>query len=242
MKRKFPYGIFFLLFLSTVCAAQTVVVTPKKVTYKRPKPAADFKKTFTINHPQVKAATPELSKKITDEISYEKVLGLNLKEEIDEIQWLDEADYEVNYNDKGVLVVTLSLMGSGAYPSMNDKTVVIDLKTGNRVFPADVFTNLETLAAKVGKAMQAEIEKTKVEYKNDPDAAGFDGSEYFDRAVYTSENLEAFSVGDKGVTFKYDYGFPHVVKAFQPEGRFFFGWAEMKPFIKPDGLLAIFVR
>src|SRR5207248_784389 len=101
---------FILVVLAISClavAAQSVVITGKKVTYKRRKPIMDFKKTFTINYPKVKAATPALSKKIEASISYGSVLHLDLKEELSDTQWLEEADYKVGYNKNGVLGISL---------------------------------------------------------------------------------------------------------------------------------------
>ena len=115
-------------------------------------------------------------------------------------------------------------------------------KTGKQLRPADVFTNLGGLAAKVKKAQQAEMKNATEEYKKDPDAADFDASEYFREADFTVKNLNEFTVGDRGVTFIYDYGFPHVALALQPEGRFFYSWAELKPFVRRDGLFGRFVR
>jgi hypothetical protein len=134
------------------------------------------------------------------------------------------------------------MSGSAAYPSVFSKTVVINLKTGNQVKPADIFTNLDGLAAEVKKRQTTEIEKAKENYKKDTETADFDGSEYFDNADFKAENLEDFAVSEKGVTFTYDYGFPHVVQALQPDGTFLFTWAELKPFIKRGGLLEQFIR
>lgn len=242
MKTKLTFAIFAMLVFSAFSFAQSVTITPKKVTYTRPKPIMDFKKTFTVTYPIVKAATPALSKKIEKTISYEDINGLNIEEEKGEIQWLEEATYEVGYNDKGILTITLSVSGTGAYPSVSEKTVVVDLKTGNQIAPKDVFTNLENLAAKVKEAQKDEIEKSVEEIKSDPENKDFEPSEYFDNADFTVENLSEFSVDENGVTFIYDYGFPHVIQAFQPEGRFFYSWDELKPFIRRDGLLAQFVR
>lgn len=240
--KKYLFGLLIILAFSFTAFAQSVTITPRKITYKRPKPIADFKKTFIVNYPKVKAATPALSRKIESAISYEKVNDLNIEEEKSEVQWLEEADYEVGYNKNGILTITLSVSGTGAYPSVFSKTVVIDLKTGNRAAPRDVFTNLERLAAKAKVKQKAEVEKTLREIKSDPANKDYENFDFFDNADFTVENLEEFAVNDRGVTFIYDYGFPHVIKAFEPEGRYFFNWAELKPYIKPGGLLAKFVR
>ena len=59
--------------------------------------------------------------------------------------------------------------------------------------------------------------------------------------TFTADDLEGFSVGDDGVTFTFDYGFPHVVKALEPDGKYFMTWNELRPFIKRGGLLGRFV-
>jgi hypothetical protein len=242
MKIKLLLTVLALSFITTISFAQSVVITPKATVYKRPKPMSEYKKSFTVTYPKVRAGTPALSKKIETAISYEKNNSLNIKEELGELQWLEEASYEVNYNKTGILDITLSMTGSGAYPSTFSKTVVINSKTGNIVKPLDVFINLPGLAAKVSKAQQAEIRKAQIEYKKDPESADFDGSEYFGNAKFTTKQLENFSISDKGVTFNYNYGFPHVILALEPDGNYFYSWAELKPFIKRGGLLAQFIR
>ena len=56
------------------------------------------------------------------------------------------------------------------------------------------------------------------------------------------DKLDEFSISDKGVTFLYDYGFPHAIQALEPDGRYFFTWAQMKQHIKRGGLLAKFIN
>jgi hypothetical protein len=241
MKRKLFFVILLLTF-APLAFAQSVVITPKKVVYKRPKPVEDYKKSFTVIYPKVKGVSAALARKIESAISYEKVFELNIDEEINEIQWLYEAFYKVNYNKFGILDITLTVSGSGAYPEEMSKTVVVDLKTGARVKAADIFTNLEKLAATVKKMQQAEMKKANAEYKRDPNAENFDSTEYFREVDFKTENLDEFTVSAKGVTFIYDYDFPHVVRALQPDGRYFLSWTALKPYIKRGGLLARFVR
>ena len=240
MKLKSLFSLFFIIIFSTLAFSQSVVITPKKVTYKRPKPISEYKKLFTVTYPKVKAATPALSKKIETAISYEKNNNLDIKDEINDTQWLEDASYTVNYNKHNVLDITLTSEGSGAYPSTFNKTVVVDLKTGNKVKPIDVFTNLSGLAAMCKKAQQAEIKKAIIDIKKEnPDEEN--PADLFKESNFTVKNLDEFSVNDKGVTFIYDYGFPHVIQALQPDGQYFFTWAQLKPYIKRGGLLEQFV-
>jgi len=241
MKIKLLLSFPIVLALAGIAIAQSVTITPKKVTYRRPKPQSSFKKTFTIRYPKVAGLSTALNKNVQDSISYERALKLNLKEELSEYQWLEEADYEVNYNKKGVLVITLSMEGTAAYPSSVSKTVVLDLKTGDRVTPQNAFTNLAGLAAMCKKAQKAEIASSIEEIKKDnPDEQ--DPQSLFSDADFKIKDLNNFSVNDQGVTFQYNYGFPHVIQALQPDGQFFFDWSALKPYIKAGSLLRRLVR
>jgi hypothetical protein len=241
MKIKFLVALFFVIAFTSLAFSQTVVLTPKKVIYKRPKPLSQYKKSFSVIRPKVSGVTPTIARKIETAISYEKNFDFSVKDEIGEIQWLEEASYAVDYNKNGILGITLSVMGSGAYPSESSKPVIVNLKTGEKVSAKDVFIKLSELAAKGKQTQKIEIKKGIAEIKKEnPDEEN--PATLFENADFTVKNLEQFSVSDKGVTFWYDYGFPHVIQAWQPEGRHFFSWAQLKPFIKPDGLLGKFVR
>jgi len=242
MKRTFPLAVFCVCAFSFAALAQSVVVTPKKITYKRPKPFSEYKKSFVIVRPKVKGVSLTVAKKIETTIGYEKNFVLNVKEEISEVQWLEEAGYKLDFNKKGILGVTLFLSGSGAYPSVYEKCVIVNLKTGERVLAKDVFVKLPELTAKGKRAQKAEMEKKIAEIKKEmPEEA--DGIlSFFENTDFTAKNLDEFAVSEMGITFWYDYGFPHVALGLQPEGRYFFSWAELKPFIKRDGLLAQFSR
>jgi hypothetical protein len=238
MKTKFVLFIGLMFALASIGFGQSVKITSKKVTYKRTGAnVPEHKQTFEINYPKIAGAT---GKKIEAVLSYEKNFDFKIAEEIKEIYWLESADYTVNYNNHNILDVTLFIEGSGAYPSGSSKYLIVNSKTGTRVKPSDVFTNLNGLAALGRKMQQAEIKAETARIKKDePD---FDPAEYFNDAKFTADNLWAFTVSEKGLTFHYDYGFPHVAQALQPDGEYFFSWAELKPFIKKEGLFGRFVK
>jgi hypothetical protein len=239
------YGLLIIvltLCLSGVTNGQSVTITPRKVDYERKNPIDAYKKRFTVIYPKIKASSPSLSQRIEETISYKNVSELNIDEELNEEQWLAEATYKVDYDKNGILIVTLSVSGSGAYPSTSSNTVAVDLRTGNRVTPDDIFTNLDGLAIICKKAQREEIRRAKVESrKRYPNLFRF-SSELFDDADFQVKDLNEFTISDRGVTFLYDYAFPHVALALQPPGQFFFSWQRLKPFIRRDGLLARFIR
>lgn len=240
MKKKIILLAALILAFSSVEFAQ-VKITPKKVTYKRPKTVEnEYKQKFELNYPIVSGAN---GKKIEAILNYEKTFDFKLKEQQSgEDFWLDSCDFTVNYNKNNVLDVTLLMEGSGAYPSVSTKYLVINTSNGTRVKPSDVFIKLDELAAKVKKAQQAEMKKAEIELKNNPDSADFDGSEYFSRADFKAEHLWAFTVSDNGITFHYNYEFPHVALALQPDGNYFYSWSQLKNYLKKDGLFAQFTK
>lgn len=251
MKTKMLLGLIAVLVFSWSAYAQTVTVTPKKTVYKRPKPLVDFKKTFTVTHPKISGLKPAMNKKVETAVSYEKNFDFSIKEEISEIQWLEEADYKVEYNKNGILNIVLSISGTGAYPSTSNKSIVVNLKTGEQVKFADVFKSesLAQFASMVDKKLAADkreilqgIEKGEFGDGEDNKEAGGFLKEQLNGLEFTAETFDEFKISDEGVTILYDAGFPHAIKAAQPDGVYFFSWTEIKPFIKPDGLLAQFVR
>lgn len=233
--------MLFVAAFSGFAFSQTVKITPRKTVYNRRAPVVDFKKSFTVTRPQIIGVTPALAKKIESSVSYEKNLDFNLKEELNDIQWLEEASYEVEYNKNGLLGITLTIEGAGAYPSSSSEPVVVNLQTGAKITPQDVFINLDKLAAQVKKQQADEIKDSIAEIKKE-EPEETNPESLFENADFTAGNLKRFMISDKGITFFYEYGFPHAILAFEPGGNFFFSYMELKPFIKPGGLLAKFVR
>ena len=242
MKKVFIL-IALLSFLFVIAAEAQVTITAKKVTYTRRKPMEDYKKKFTVAYPKIKASTPAISKKIEGVLSYEKIFAFKLSEEMGEMQWLEDASYDVNYNQNKLLSIALTIEGSGAYPSSSTKHVVVNTATGTRVRPTDVFTNTGALIKKLIKMKDDEVAKTKERIKNDPETKDDDVSSLFTAAEeFHKVALDEFEIDANGVTFNHDYGFPHVALALQPPGQFFLTWKELKPYIKPGGLLSTFSR
>jgi hypothetical protein len=223
----------------SIASAQSVVITPRKSVHRRPKPLHEHKATFTVRRPIAKAATAALSKKITAAISPEKVLDLNIREELTEYQWLEEADYKILFNQNGLLCVEEWMVGTAAYPDSVTKRVVVDIANGAVVGPSDVLKDLPALAVLVKKKQAAEIAAATAEMKSEPDARP---DELFSETNFTVQDFKQFSIDSKGLTIYYDYGFPHVVEAWEPAGEFRFSWAEIKRFVRTDSLLARFVR
>jgi hypothetical protein len=159
--------------------------------------------------------------------------------------WLEEFSYRVNYNRNHILDITFTQSGTGAYPDTHTKHFVINLKDGNLIKAPEVFLNdkLESLATLVNNRLQAELKQILKENSGPRDDA--ENTRIIEESQevleFKVEDLNEFSVGPRGITFLYDAGYPHAIKAFEPNGRYFFPYSEVKLYIKREGPLGQFV-
>ncbi len=249
--KKLIYALFLALAASVSGYAQSLTITPKETVYTRKgKVSMKEKRTFVVIYPIVSGKIPLATKKrVENSISYWRVFGTTLKENLSEYDWLSNLSYEVNYNKNGILDIALTQEGSGAYPSQSTTDIIVDLKTGNQVKFIDAFKagTLEEFAKLVDAKLKMETKDIvkmidKGEFGKNGKEADDSLKEQLSGLTFTSESFDEYSISDEGVTIIYDAGFPHVIQAAAPDGRFLFKWSELKPFIKPEGLLGKFVR
>lgn len=240
MKKTIPV---ILLGLLVVCTASAQVkITPMKVIYVRSgERIPDFKKRFEITYPVVEGVrNTAVKRRIENSVSYWNVFETTLEEERNEYYWLDSMEYEVAYNMNGILDIELIRQGSAAYPDGQSQHVVVNTGTGRRVRIPDAFTKIGDLLVKIDEAQKKEIADHIEELKQDDEQAAESFREMMEEGTYGEDKLDEFSVSNTGVTFIYDYGFPHAIQALEPEGKYFFSWEELAPFIKPGGVLGQF--
>jgi len=221
---------------------RVVLVRPLRLTKQFP-----YKKRAVVNYPIVSGLSdPEVLRRVRALLNVKNVFDYSLKEYSDDT-WLDEFDYRVNHNANFLLDITFSQSGSAAYPDTQERHFLIDLKDGSIVKASDAFApdKLALLAAAVDRKLQRELRQLAAEMDKDKNAGQEERDsikQAYENLKYETAHLDEFSVGPKGITFLYDAGFPHVIKALEPEGKYVFPFAELKPYIKPDGPLGQFVR
>jgi hypothetical protein len=148
-------------------------------------------------------------------------------------------DFKVNHNSNGLLDITTSIETMGAYPDQFNEYLVYDLRSGARIRPADVFSTFSPIRSLIQKQVKARIAEAKAA---DPgsvedlnlmlgDNPGSVDDDTLERFTITKTATKA------GLTFHYLFGFVHAGKALEPNGEVFLSWAELKPFLRPDGLL-----
>ncbi len=226
-----------------------IIVTPRRVVItRRGALIKDFpeKKTAVVTYPVVSGLKdPAVLRRVQSILQIKNAFDSSLAEYRQDT-WLEEFGYKVNFNRNNILDITFTQSGSGAYPDTHTKHFAINLTNGSVIKASDVFvTNkLEPLVVMVNQKLQSELKtilKELAESKSDPEDIRI-ANEAGEVLEYSNQNLDDFSIDTKGITFLYDAGYPHAIQAFEPEGRYFFSYAELKPFIKRDGLLGQFVQ
>jgi len=232
----------------SVIAQDRVLIQPRKVVLLRSgRVARDFpeRKRAIVRYPIVRGLSDAaVLRRIQNTLAIKNVFDSSL-EEYRQDGWLSEFDYKINYNKNYLLDITFSQSGMGAYPDTQTKHFLINLKSGLVIKAADIFNpdSLATLATMVHQKLKAETREIIKEVEVDKDSDADQKSslkEQLDQLKFDVENLDEFSVRDKGVTFLYDAGFPHVIQALQPDGRYFFSYTELRPYIKRNGPLGVF--
>ena len=188
-------------------------------------------------------ADPAVLVRVRSALDVKNAFGSSLND-YREDTWLSDFGYEVHYNADYLLDITFTQSGLAAYPDTHQKHMLINLRDGNMVKAVDVFdaTKVKPLAELVNRELQREIGKLRAENlaaAQDPDERQALTDAYANLKV-EREHLDEFSVGKTGITFLYDAGFPHVIKALEPQGRYFFSYKTINEYIRPDGPLAKF--
>lgn len=225
----------------------SVIVRPRKIIIQRSAAVTRYaptRKTAVIVLPVVTGiSNSTVLARVRAELDIKNVFGSTLQD-YREDTWLDDFGYKVNYNADYLLDITFMQSGLAAYPDTHEKHMLISLRDGKLVKAADVFdvTKLEPLAALVDRALQAELAKLRTENladvrDNDERQALTDA---YANLKIERESLDEFSVSKTGITFLYDAGFPHVIKALEPQGRYFFGYKALNDYIRRDGPLGKF--
>ena len=219
---------------------RTVLVRDAEVAKHFPR-----RKTAIVVYPAIKGLTPPVARKVRAHLSFKNIFDYSLAEYRSD-PWLSEFSYVVNHNANFLLDITFAQSGVAAYPDEQSKHFLIDLRNGDLVLANDAFVAEKhtLLAAAVDEKLQQEIARLR----KDNGASDRDEQEKssvndaYEILKFEAKDLDNFSVSKAGVTFLYDAGFPHVIKALEPSGRYFFSYGQLKQFVRADGPLGQFVH
>jgi hypothetical protein len=193
--------------------------------------------------PQIEGeVSKEVLKKMNDAISIDTVCG----ESIDSIQknYSDcscgtvGSGYSVNYNKSGILSLSISVETMGAYPDGYLRSYNFNIKTGEAFSIDDLIKkdSLPSLIRDLNAELTKRIEESKAIAAEDAEKSDDSESldELFNRTEFSKEDLKSFIITDKGITFYFDFGFPHAFQALEPAGDFFISREELKPYLNPE--------
>lgn len=182
---------------------------------------------------------PTLQAKLQNAIDLKTVFGRSIEEmetDFQENYWLRQLDYTVNYNDRGMLSLTYSGDGVGAYPSGFARYQSVNLKTGEILRPHHLFktASLGVIARLVDRELQAAIQTKLVQLDQDKDAQDID------RAIFRSHqfrirHLNDFTLTPEGIQFHYRFDFPRVLLAAEPNSDFLIPYSALKDHWKDKG-------
>ena len=233
----------------------TVTLIPKTATFTWRRPDSDPKSTSradrreaNLRYPIVTGVeNPKLQSKIQASIDLKSAFGKSLEEmeaEYQENYWMENLDYKVNFNDRGLLSLTYSGYGTGAYPSGFVRYRSVNLRTGEILRPHDLFKTegLGAIALMVDRQLQQAIQTKVAELDKD------DSAKDIDRAIFRAhrfriKHLNDFTLTPEGIIFHYRFGFPHVILAAEPQSDYLIPYAQLKSQFKPNSpLLAIVTK
>lgn len=226
-----------------------VVIRPRTILIVRHgKLIRDFpgKQRATIRYPLISGLSDaRVLRRVQSILQVKNVFDTSVAEYRDG-NWLEEFTYKLNYNKNYILDLTFEQSGLGAYPDTQTRHFAINLKSGAVIKASDAFLprKRNSLLDLVKGKFQAELTQILVdlrESRRDPDDIRV-AKEAQEALEFKPSDIDDFSVGDKGVTFLYDAGYPHVIQAFEPEGRYFFNYAELRSYIRRDGPLGQFIQ
>ena len=198
-----------------------------------------------VNYPVVSGLPdPEVLRKVRAALALKNVFETSLAEYRQDA-WLEELDFKVNYNKRHILDISFWQSGTGAYPDTHHEHFAISLRTGDVLKARDVFEGgaLSALAGMANEKLRAEVAELVKVVEQDrelTDKEGLKGE--LTGLAFGAEHLDKFMVGEAGLTFLYDAGFPHVIQAIQPEGRYFFSYSQLAPYVRREGPLGVFIK
>lgn len=151
--------------------------------------------------------------------------------------------FDVNYDKNNILSLTVHVSTYGAYPDEFSTNYLINLKNAELVTLSDIFyqNKINDLVGILNKKLQENVNEAinqNPQLKQDINCnRGMEGCMYPDGFTFTEENLKNFVITSDGIKFAYDFGFPHVSQALEPNGVMILTYSQLKDYISKEGLL-----
>lgn len=154
-------------------------------------------------------------------------------------------DLDTVYNQHCVLSISCYSEGIGAYLSTWREYLNYDLKKEKVFLVRDFIRNdkMKELIEAANKKLNDEVVKHFDDIPEGEDGRGW-AMEIVENSTpqFSEENIDHFFVTENGVTYIYDFDFPHAVQALAPDGGIAFSISEIRPFLKEEGPLSFWLK
>ena len=244
-------------FIRTAQTEHIKVFPSKKVYARLNVEEDDWRKEFTVRYPIIEGLKSEsIAYKINSIFNYEKVFDISIEDFIESDTWLEDLDYSIKFLKKPFLNIEFTMAGTAAYPTFSSQNIVVNYETGERIFAKDIFEerSLERLVSVINEFIEVDLRKSSIQEKyideiplelevelNEYDEDISTESRFYSNK-FTVENLDDFSLEEYGITFNFNFGFIHAIKALEPEGKYYFDFSSLKQFIKKGSVLEKFIK
>lgn len=218
----------------------------------------EWRKEFRVRYPIIEGLKSEsILYKINSLFNYENVFDISIKESIEGDFWLNDLDYSILFLKRPFINILFYMEGIGAYSWTVTQSIVVDYETANLVQIKDIFKedSLERLASIINEFMQMDLKKAFLverylseiplhkDSNNDESEQNNNWlEERFGVEKFTVEDLNEFTIDEDGISFIIHFGFPHVIKVIEPEGKYHFSFESLKQFIKLGSVLENFIE
>ncbi|MEO8762522.1 MAG: hypothetical protein ABI388_12920 [Bacteroidia bacterium] len=201
----------------------------------------------TVLYPIITAESDAVSKKINEQIKRVYIDSVYLNQPLD--LGLDSVinsgliamSYEVTYNKKNILSLTINGQGCGAYCSDWRTFFNFNTETGNSITLNDILKidKIESFKQLVLKRKTEELIAHKEELAEEVKKKEIDADNYhwaieeIDSNCIKSISLVQFSLSDTQLEIIDDCEFPHVIRFIEPSYKLNYTYSTIKEFLSP---------
>lgn len=160
------------------------------------------------------------------------------------MQGLTRFIVDTTYNAHCILGIRYNLEWIGAYPLSYTGYVNYNLKTGDTLRIQDVVAidKMDALLQLCNKKLQKNIDDNRIQLVA---GDGLEDAEWHIKEYppqFTTDNINNFYISNEGITFRYEFDFPHVMQGMEPDGDIKITKEELRPMLNSDGPLGFLIQ
>jgi hypothetical protein len=227
----------------SISAPDSAVVTLKKFTIKNKEGNE-----ASFEYPLISGLPNQVADKINREISKTEVTEDNhkaIEKEFTECSCgYVGSSYKINFNENHVLSLSLFIETMGAYPGGQTKNLNFNLLNGELIQISDLLKkdSLTSLANTLNPMLEDRLDEAKKAADDEEGDSGDGGDdlmeEWSDGASFTKDNLNDFIIDKDGLTFYYDFAFPHAAEALEPDNSFKLTYSQLASYKNANSVIA----